>query len=327
MTVIAAICCLPILIWNAQNDWVSFGHLLMHSGFHREVSIYWLGPAIFVGGQFALLLGYFFVTWARAMIRHRPGMAPRPEIGYLWWLSLPMFVFFLVFSLKNGGGQLNWPITAYLSGMVLAIAWLADWFAAAPRLRRTAGLAGLVLVSGIGLSFTLFIHDGALARPLLEPFCEAPTPDCPTPMRRLDPTCRLKGGQTLAAEVDKLREEFRSAGSEPILAAARWSEAGELGFYCQGQPTVSCIGRAHGDRYSQYDLWRPTPLADPQMFLGKTFIIVNSLNGPLDQAFDRLEPERTITHYEGGHPIAQWRVVVAHGFHGFPVSEKRKAKY
>ena len=58
---------------------------------------------------------------------------------------------FLLFSVKTGGGEPNWPVTAYLSGLVLAAAWLARqlrvaaawcrrWTAAAwPRLRRRAG--------------------------------------------------------------------------------------------------------------------------------------------------------------------------------------------
>jgi 4-amino-4-deoxy-L-arabinose transferase-like glycosyltransferase len=327
MAGISALCCLPIVIWNARNNWVTFSHLLTHSGFQRETVISWLGPIIYIGGQFALLLGYYFLVWVRAMVRHRPGLEQRPEIAYLWWLSLPTFVFFLVFSLKNGGGELNWPITAYLSGMILAVAWLGDRLAAAPRLRRLATLSGLAFVSGISLGFTLLLHHSALAHPLLERFCQAPTRLCPTPMRRLDPTCRLKGWQTLAAEVDQLREQCRRTGDEPIVVSARWSEVGELGFYCQGQPTVYSIGLAHGDRYSQYDLWRPNPLADPDLFVGKTFIIVNSLNGPLDEVFDRLDAERIVTHYEGGHPLAQWKVVVGYGFRGFPNPCQGKAKY
>src|SRR5262249_17345914 len=164
--------------------------------------IHWLGPMIYVGGQFALLLGYYFLVWVRAMIRHRPRNDSRPEVAYLWWLSAPSFIFFLAFSLKNGGGELNWPVSAYLSGMVLTIALLADRVAQSPVRRRVVALAGLASISGISLGFTLLIHHSALARPLLEPFCEAPTPLCPTPMRRLDPTCRLKGWRTLAGEVD-----------------------------------------------------------------------------------------------------------------------------
>ncbi len=146
-------------------------------------------------------------------------------------------------------------------------------------------------------------------------------------MRRLDPTCRLKGWRTLAAEVDRLRDQCRRDGIEPILASARWSEVGELGFYCQGQPIVYSIGLAHGDRHSQYDLWRPNPLADPQYFLGKTFIIVNSLNGPLDHVFERLDPPLLVTHSERGHPLAQWKIVVGHGFRGFPNTATKQAPY
>ena len=35
-----------------------------------------------------------------------------------------MFLVFFAFSFKTGGGELNWPITAYLSGLVLTAAWL-----------------------------------------------------------------------------------------------------------------------------------------------------------------------------------------------------------
>jgi len=327
MTAIGALGCLPILMWKARNGWVTFSHLLTHSGFHRETTVHWLGPIVYVGGQFALLLGYYFLAWVRAMIRNRPWIEPRPEVRYLWWLSLPIFAFFLVFSLKNGGGELNWPVTAYLSGMVLTIAWLADWVTQALGMRRFVIVSGLVLISGLSLACTLLIHHSALARPLLESFCESPTSLCPTPMRRLDPTCRLKGWRTLAAEVDRLREQCRSAGAEPILATERWSEAGELGFYCQGQPTVYSLGLAFGDRHSQYDLWRPNPLADPAHFLGKTFIIVHSLNGPLERVFEHVDPPRIVTHTEGGHPIAQWKVVVGHGFRGFPSTGTVKEKY
>jgi len=194
-------------------------------------------------------------------------------------------------------------------------------------MRRLVTISGLGLISLLSLTLTLLIHDSALALPLLEPWCQAPTHQCPTPLRRLDPTCRLKGWRTLAAEVDRLRQQCRREGTEPILATARWSEAGELGFYCQGQPTVYSIGTVHGDRYSQYDLWRPNPLADPQKFQGKTFIIVNSLNGPLNQVFDRLETPLVVTHYEGNIPLAQWNVVVGHGFRGFPKNAKGKQKF
>ena len=44
MTLVASLGGLPILYWNSQHDWVSFRHILGHSGFHEPESIHWLGP-------------------------------------------------------------------------------------------------------------------------------------------------------------------------------------------------------------------------------------------------------------------------------------------
>src|SRR5438046_9381117 len=50
--------------------------------------------------------------------------------------------------------------------------------------------------------------------------------------------------------------------SDLVLATERWTQAGELGFYCDGQPAFHCLGLPLGDRDSQYDLWRPNPIVD-----------------------------------------------------------------
>ena len=44
-----------------------------------------------------------------------------------------------------------------------------------------------------------------------------------TPLRRFDPTCRLRGWRTLAAEVDRMREALRAGGEDPVLACGSWS--------------------------------------------------------------------------------------------------------
>ena len=114
---------MPILVWNMQNDWMTLRHTLSsHVGFQREdaLPIRWLGPFVYIGMQCGLFLVYWFLVWAWAMVVHNPRRESRPEYRYLWFMSVPMFLFFFLFSLKNGGGQANWPVTAYLSGMVLA---------------------------------------------------------------------------------------------------------------------------------------------------------------------------------------------------------------
>lgn len=314
----------PILIWNLQHDWITLRHAQGHAGIEDgNLSLRWTGPFAYVGLQFVVLLGYWFVAWAGAIVAHCPCRENRPEIRYLWFLSVPTFLFFGVFTLKNGGGEPNWPIAGYLSGAVLAAAWLANLLRAPnPMLRRTTATC-VGVFAAIGLLMTIAVHHGRIARPLLAQLAGPPTEQRAMPMRRLDPTSRLRGWRTLALEVDKVREDLRKEGIEPILAASGWTLPGEIGFYCQGQPVVFSIGLALGDRHSQYDLWRPNPVADPADYLGRTFILVGANGDAVRSAFEHVEAPREVTHWEFGQPIARWSVTVCRGYKGLRPSSGR----
>jgi 4-amino-4-deoxy-L-arabinose transferase-like glycosyltransferase len=53
MCAIASLSGLPILLWNAQHDWVSFHHV-SHLAGNNEPEIHWLGPIKFVAVQCGL---------------------------------------------------------------------------------------------------------------------------------------------------------------------------------------------------------------------------------------------------------------------------------
>jgi 4-amino-4-deoxy-L-arabinose transferase-like glycosyltransferase len=318
MAAVGASCCLPILIWNHVHGWVSLRHVHGQAGLGPGAAgVAWLGPLRYVGAQFGLLLGYWFLVWLAAMAAHRPWREADAGKRYLWWLSAPMFVVFLLFSLKNGGGEPNWPVAAYLSGLVLAAGWLATHLRSPQQWYRRATVAGLTAFCGLGLVVTLLMHYSVLAQPVLAVLSGPPTATQPLPLRRFDPTCRLRGWRVLAAEVDRVRAELQAEGTEPLLAAASWNVPGQLGFYCQGQPAVFCFGLALGDRHSQYDLWRPNPVSDPNCFVGRTFIIVGNLTPALREAFTIVDEPRTVTYCERGQPLATWSVTVCRGFRGF----------
>jgi 4-amino-4-deoxy-L-arabinose transferase-like glycosyltransferase len=257
---VAALCCLPVLLWNVKHDWVSLRHVQGLSGVSEDSpGVRWLGPLIFAGTQMGLLLVVWFLAWVRALWAHAPWKEQRAEVRYLWWMSAVMFAVFLVFGLKTGGGEPNWPVTAYLSGMVLTAGWLREKLLGPPGWDRRLLLGGTVAGCGVGLALLAALYAPGLARPLLAGLAGPPTPAHPMPLRRLDPTCRLRGWHVLAAVVDRLCDRLRREGVEPVLAASAWNEPGELGFYCAGNPVVYCLGAVLGDRHSQYDFWRPTP--------------------------------------------------------------------
>jgi 4-amino-4-deoxy-L-arabinose transferase-like glycosyltransferase len=307
----AGLGCMPIILWNAGHGWVTLTHTQMHVGLDDDAGIHWLGPLHFLGAQFAVLLGFWFVVWAWSMWRHRPTVEVEPEARFLWWMSMPVVAFFALFSFKNGGGEANWPIVAYLAGMALVGRQglgVRGW--------GLGSMAAMCGFAALGLIVTASLHAPVVVQPVLLQIAGPATPERPMPMRRVDPTCRLRGWRHLASEVDRVRTELQACGIEPILAAERWTQASELAFYCEGQPAIYCLGVWLGDRNSQYDLWRPNPCADPGEFTGRTFILVGLEMERLRPAFDYLEPTRTITYCENGEPIAEWTIVVAHGFRG-----------
>src|SRR5262245_22865823 len=185
MSLVAALGCLPILIWNIQNEWVTFRHVsALSGGMREEPSIHWLGPLAYVGGQCALLLGFWFIAWAAAMVAHRPWVEGDAGKRYLWWTSLPMFAVFLAFSPRTGGGELNWPVTAYLSGLVLAAGWLARQLQSSRRWYRWGTAGALATTVVLGLALTVFAHHSDWLRPVLEPLSGPATSERPYPLRR-----------------------------------------------------------------------------------------------------------------------------------------------
>jgi hypothetical protein len=323
MCLIGAVCCLPIVIWNMQHDWVSLHHVSGQAGVSNH-GILWIGPLTYLGTQFLMLLGFWFVAWAAAMIAHRPWKEADPGIRYLWWTSAVMFGVFAAFSLKTPE-EPNWPVTAYLSGIVLGTGWVIRQIRSPIEWYRRLSITSLSAACLLGLLVTLVMHRSDIARPVLLRISGRPSEKHPLPMRRFDPTCRLRGWHYLASELDRILTELRAEGIEPVLAASSWTLPGEIGFYCDGHPPVYSLGLAMGDRWSQYDLWRPNPLWDSDEFIGRTFLFVGDPSSVLAEAFDLLESPRVIEYQEHGQPIARWTVVLCRGYRGFPDMDSRAA--
>lgn len=325
MCLVAAVCCLPILYWNVQNDWVTFRHVGGQAGVTTGSDGYrWFGPLKYFAEQAALLLGFWFVVWACAAVVSRPSREADPSRRFLWFMSVPMFLFFGAISLRTDV-LVNWPVAGYLSGLVLAAGWVDGVVrSAAPWVRRLTVTAAAAFAT-LGLLLSVVAHDTTRFRPMFDALAGAPTPSNPQPLRRIDPTCRMRGWRHMSMAVDRARGELTARGVEPVLAASRWTIASEMAFYCDGHPLVYSVGSALWDRQSQFDLWRPNPVRDPERFLGRTFIFVDVGRVPREilGAFDRIEPTVLVSYDEEGQLIAFWNVTVCHGFRGFAKAADR----
>jgi 4-amino-4-deoxy-L-arabinose transferase-like glycosyltransferase len=312
----------PILAWNAANDWVSFRHVGTQAAGHGGSGVRWLGPLAFAGGQAALLLGVWFVVWGSAAFAYR--RTPDPALSFLWWAAVPVWGVFAGASLM-ASGQINWPAAAYSTGLVLMVNWVRERLNG-PHRKAVARLVGVGVA--VGLALSTLAHFPGLMRPALAAAAGPPSDKQPTPIRRFDPTARLRGWSTLAGEVDRIRDRVRAeTGAEPLVAGTVWNVPGALGVYCKGHPETYSFGTAMTDRHSQYDIWRPNPVADAQAFFGRTFVFVGD-GLPSDAGiFERIEPPTVVVHREEGVPVSVWWVWVGHGFRGFPEKPAGPRRY
>ena len=304
----------PIAAWNAANGWPTVWHVAAQAGIKADGSTGFApgGPVGFVAGQVGVLMGYWFAAWVWAIVR------PHSNDRLLWWLSAPVVGVFAAASVL-AKPQPNWPAAGYVTGLVLAAGVILRQIDGPPTKYRTCAR---VLLSGASVGGMLMCgvaHWPNLVRPTLAGLLPAPSSDRPAPVRQLDPTCRLAGWPTLAAAVDAARERVRhDTGTEPVVAAMTWGVPGELAFYGSGHPDTYSLGPALAGRLSQYDLWRPNPVADAQVFRGQSFVYVGEAIP--DAAFGRAEPPVVVTATDGGVPVACWKVWVYHDFRGFPAA-------
>lgn len=324
MVVVSALSALPILYWNSQNDWVTFRHVAVQSGVVEgkdSTGIRWFGPIEYALGQCLVLLGFWFIVWVAALIRYRPWANESPGTTYLWWMSVPTFLVFAVSSVR-ASGQLNWPVAAYLAGAVLVAGRLSELLGNESARR---GVIRFVLRATIvvGAILTIMAHDTRTFTFLLTPFVPEGSGDT-IPMRNYDPAARLKGHRKLGAALDEMRQQFRDRGEQdPVLAGLRWDYPGLLGFYSEGHPQAYSFGLVlRTDRHSQYDLWHPNPVDDPQNFLGQTFLVVGG-GYPVEDfkgVFDSVTLERDVVHSENGRVVARWVIFVCRNYRGFDPS-------
>lgn len=315
---VASFMALPILWWNYQNGWLSFRHVGVQAGVENSSGGIWYGPIVFILGQFGLLLGFWFLVWLAVAWSSRPKRDSDPSRDFLWFLSVPQFLLFAAVSWRTKV-QLNWPITAYISGLILTLPVMARWLQTAGSAQRRLLVVGMSWAIGTGTVATVFVRTAPAVRPWLAYLVDANANPESLRIRWVDPSARLSGWSYLADQVDAIRWSLRQEGIEPIVAASRWTTASELAFYCEGQPAVYSLGSALWDRHSQFDVWRPNPIADPNEFFGKTMIFVDV--GPLPRemanAFEEVEPTRQIAYLDRGVAVAIWDVTVCRGFRGF----------
>jgi 4-amino-4-deoxy-L-arabinose transferase-like glycosyltransferase len=287
---VAFVIFLPVLIWNAQNDWVSF----VFQGGRAEGAFHPIGPLATLAGAAAFLLPWI---WAPLMVcglvALRRGPSDR-ERWLLFCLAAPPVIVFTVASL-HGNVLFHWAAPGYL--MLLPL--LGEAVARRWRTSRSVRvwLAGTAVFVVLGSSF--------VASEVRFHWLPAALGDF-RPGR--DPSLDLVDWGSLR---DDLAERGLLDRPNLVVAALRWSDAGKIDYALGGRLPVICLG----PDARQYGL-----VARRDDHVGADVLIVTrapyeKIVGQYWLLFDSIEPIALATILHTGHPALRLNLFLGHRLH------------
>lgn len=192
----------PVIIWNIQNNFISFKFQLSHGipegGINILNTLKYLRDAILVL-SFPLSLIIFYYSFKGLF---------KEKITFLTLSSFAPFLFFFLTSLKFRP-EANWPVVGYIFMLTLAGVYL----------KRNKIFWVFFSISFLS---NIFVHIHTI-----HPFIKI----------KKDPVYRMKGWQEIAMEVEKIRKDKNIKN----IAANTYQWASILSFYLPDKPFVPSL--------------------------------------------------------------------------------------
>jgi 4-amino-4-deoxy-L-arabinose transferase-like glycosyltransferase len=357
-TVVALLFTAPVLIWNSQHDWVTFGHVSRsttenQSGFNPLSILSNFGQM--VGSQIGILnpvvagfmvgavwLGVRLIREARTShqaagvgvrsrdhrddaeatvvdAQTRGRTPPAPSATLGTWALTSSIAFLLSFSL---------PFLVVVSLVTLFKEIEPNWpvaayFAMVPLAawfvaRAWPGTKGW-LIGAIAI--------GLVFVPLAH-YSHWLYPYVPGSPRKWDATARLRGWQEIGREVSLIR--LQSDLNAPFVMSDKYWLAGLMAFYVDGHPKTYYVGSwwrdpETRDRLSQYDMWPDRALDRPEL-IGRDAIYVGQDHPELQSAFESVERLPNLPIVRQGVVLREQKIFIGRGFRGMVRPQDGKTK-
>jgi 4-amino-4-deoxy-L-arabinose transferase-like glycosyltransferase len=313
-TVLALLAMVPVLAWNAANDWITVEHTSHHFAASRKWSDALRTVPEFIGAELGVVspvsLCLIAALGTVLLLRFSQQDARTRFLLLFGVVPLPVFV---VLSIRQRI-QPNWPAVFYGASFILLAAWAGAALAASPAMDRwrRAFRPGLL----IGAVSVLAVY--------LAPFV---VPLTPLDGTRADPTARARGWRALANEVAEHLAR-QPVPAQTFVACNRRYPVSALAFYLPGQPRVYTLPATIGIT-NQYQLWGGPPAATHAGW-SALVLLDRAVDDPresiawiFDEAFASWEALGTLTAPIGQHGARTYHLLYAKGFRGWPGEERR----
>jgi 4-amino-4-deoxy-L-arabinose transferase-like glycosyltransferase len=323
------VCTIPPIVWNAQHAWVTTTHLRTRGGLAEDVGFRPLEPLKFFGEHFIFYSPLLFGLLAWAIVSNLRRINQQFKILFLFWFGVPVVVFYLLLSLNHVATP-NWDAVSFLSLGLLAVHYWNE------RLEKRSVRVFATAAVLLAFVISMFSLDSDLLR------------SAGLPTFRSDPSDRWRGWKSLAAEVERIRNEQEAKlGEKLFMIADERHRASELAFYLKdkriegpGHPPVYIIESqdlvnqfSFWPRYDQFDEASPKPNQSPEEtfteekgvnpFVGRSALLIrNMAKKPphnIRAAFESTELVGTLELKRFGKHVRYWQVFLCRHYRTLPL--------
>lgn len=241
---IGALMFLPVVIWNANNDWNSVRHVAYIGGANEAFGFHFNFFFEFLLSQAGLLTPLIFFLMVAGWYRlGRDKLGSQEWIyAFLGWTSFPIIA---GFSLLNFHSRVyaNWACFGYLTAIVLISAIFAPRDEVASNATgRTRGGAPRLWYWTMGVSYAL----------TLLVLLQVVYPILPIPAKLDRIADETQGWDQLGEHVGRIHQAMPNPG-QTFIFGLRYQIASELAFYVPDNPHTVSINR--WNRPNVYDFW------------------------------------------------------------------------
>lgn len=283
---------LPILVWNFQNDFVTFKHVgtlggvgVEKNGFDFLQSLKYLGD--YIGGQLAFLSPFFIpILWVSIK---KIKFSKDPRALFLILPTLVVWSLFFTMSIfKNV--NVNWPAFAILTLPILMANCLDS---ASIKWKKFALSGGIVTGALLMILFFPAPLDAIGFKKILKP--------------SKDPMMRLAGYKELATRIDFLKDSLDLRDKEFFFSDS-YHVASEMAFYLEGNPQTYAINM--GRRKNQFDLWPGIAQFEEKGYYGIYLTRESGVQEAVTNGFASLVMQENLYTIHRGDTVKTYIIVV-----------------
>ncbi len=238
---VGAILFMPVVVWNAENDWNSIRHVAYLGGANEGFRIHLKFLGEYLASQLGLLTPMvFIVVYASWFLMIRRWRRFEHWIhSFLFFTSFPVVAGFAILSLHTRVYG-NWACFGYLTASVLTVALWLDRKDKSSQTQNTHNRSIWRWTLGSAVAFTVLV------------FTHVIWPILPIPAHLDRAASEISGWKQLGETVGKVSATMPRP-DQSFIYGLDYQTASELAFYVPGKPKTVSINRWH--RPNVYDYW------------------------------------------------------------------------